>query len=305
MKINNCLYICLRSSSSYGIFKSYGCSVSEVYKYKSRLAYRARYLCHAMNLELFTWLYEMDDEISNFTPELILLEGSLIYEPFVKKLRIRFPLTPIKYFYANIVDNSASISPKTLLKYQIEGYTWDINDSKRYSLNYTKPNYDINLLPDSNLLQYDACFVGTDKGRYKTVFFLKKTMEDMGLRCFVLMAPDYKFLKFLKANYSNPVSYEQYLEIVSKSKCIIDIVQKGQIGTTMRVMEAIFSKKKIISNNTNLMNYDFYNSNNIFILGKDNVDELKEFLNSDYEPIDEGILNEYKTTTWVKRIIEE
>lgn len=45
----------------------------------------------------------------------------------------------------------------------------------------------------------------------------------------------------------------------------------------MRTMEAIFSGKKLISNNARLKEYTFYHPNNIFIVDKDNIDLIPHF----------------------------
>ena len=59
----------------------------------------------------------------------------------------------------------------------------------------------------------------------------------------------------------------------------------------MRIMEAIFGDKKLISTNSALRYADFYDPNNIFIIDLDHVDEgkLREFMDSDFHPYDKPL----------------
>ena len=47
-------------------------------------------------------------------------------------------------------------------------------------------------------------------------------------------------------------------EIVTNSKCVLDSAQANQNGLTIRVIEMLGAKKKIITTNEDVVNYDFY-----------------------------------------------
>ena len=66
-------------------------------------------------------------------------------------------------------------------------------------------------------------------------------------------------------------------------------------------MEALFLERKLITNNTDIKNYDFYNHDNIFILGEDNINEIKEFINKPYKKIDQDIIDYYDFDQWLNR----
>ena len=66
-------------------------------------------------------------------------------------------------------------------------------------------------------------------------------------------------------------------------------------------MESLFFKRKLITNNKEVMKYEFYNPNNIFILEKDNFEKINEFINSKYEDIDSKIVDYYDIENWLKR----
>ena len=103
---------------------------------------------------------------------------------------------------------------------------------------------------------------------------------------------------------SESITYEELIKLIGQSKSIIDIVSNNQKGLTLRVMESIFFKKKLITNNESIKEYDFYNPNNIFILQFDDIKNLKSFINSEYDELDKRILEKYEFETWVNSFYE-
>ena len=53
------------------------------------------------------------------------------------------------------------------------------------------------------------------------------------------------------------------------------------------------------------MKYDFYRSDNIFIIGKDNYDDLISFVRSPYCSVDQAIINNYSLNSWISRFIDD
>ena len=72
----------------------------------------------------------------------------------------------------------------------------------------------------------------------------------------------------------------------------------------MRDYESIYNEVKLITTNTNIVNFDFYNKNNIFILGIDDLNKLKEFVASSYEHLPKELLNKYLIDSQVNEIIQ-
>ena len=170
---------------------------------------------------------------------------------------------------------------------------------------YQTPGFDLSVFSNkiNSDICYDACFIGADKGRYKLVKAIESRLINSGFKTYIHITPDYGFTKILHKDYKDKIPYKQYLEVVASSKCIIDFVQKGQVGTTMRTMEALFSGKKLISNNARLKEYTFYHPNNIFIVDKDNIDLIPHFFKTPYIFISEDILQKYSLENSIQTII--
>ena len=75
--------------------------------------------------------------------------------------------------------------------------------------------------------------------------------------------------------------------------------KKVKKGLSLRFFESLKYEKKLITNNTSVVDYDFYNPNNIFILHKDSLEDLEKFIHSDYEKLPTEIVESYSFKAWL------
>lgn len=109
---------------------------------------------------------------------------------------------------------------------------------------------------------------------------------------------DLKKLSFKKLTTSD-IKYRY-----EESDAVLDIPRTGQNGLTMRTFECLAMKKKIVTTNANVVQYDFYNSNNIFVMDRDLLELPKrEWFESPYSNLNEGIIEKYSITNWIERLL--
>jgi hypothetical protein len=174
-----------------------------------------------------------------------------------------------------------------------EAWSFDKNDCEKYALKYNPAPYFMSKIEEHKIV-YDTIFVGFDKGRELIVRKLEEDLEKQGLKTY------FKIIH----NDKERLSYNEILTLIAQSKAIVEIVQEGQSGITQRAMESVFLDKKLITNNINIKNYDFYNSENIFIWNKNNTAQIAKFIHSPYKKVDENIVNQYTFSAWVERFYE-
>ena len=135
---------------------------------------------------------------------------------------------------------------------------------------------------------------------------LKQKLEQSGLTCDIRVV--------VKSNHSfrdpslagivtkNSLSYEEYCNKIQHSGVLLDVNQKGQRALTMRVMEAIYFSKKLITNNKDIVHYPFYHENNIYLLpeklSRVSVKEIQDFIERPFLPYSEEILSYYDFEHW-------
>lgn len=106
---------------------------------------------------------------------------------------------------------------------------------------------------------------------------------------------------------SDSLCFEKVGEYIQNSEIVLDILSKGkyaQKGLSFRVYEAMSYQKKMITNNIDIVNYDFYNPKNIFVI--EDVEKIvipKLFLDGKYEPIPESIYNRYTLEHWCETLL--
>lgn len=92
------------------------------------------------------------------------------------------------------------------------------------------------------------------------------------------------------------------LKYYQRTNTILDLMREGQTGLSFRVFEAMALEKKIITNNSTIRNYAFYNPQNILVLNDDLSNLTADFFQTPYEKIPKEIYNQYTLDTWVEKV---
>ena len=93
------------------------------------------------------------------------------------------------------------------------------------------------------------------------------------------------------------------LKLLNHYEIILDIAKPNQHGLSFRIFESLGMNKKIITNNRSVMEYDFYNPNNILVIDFDNLIIPKSFFETPFQPIDEAIKQKYHLRSFVQTVI--
>lgn len=166
--------------------------------------------------------------------------------------------------------------------------------------------------------KYDFCFVGTaHPKKYKFIKMMSEQLKVVYPNQFIYFffpSPMVYFYRKIKnkelkdAKYNDfhyiPLNENEMNNVYEKSRCVLDSAQDGQLGLTIRVLEAIGAKKKIITTNEDVINYDFYYPENIYVYnGKMDLDNV--FFKEEYKELDKEIYEKYSLRNWLKKIVEE
>lgn len=160
--------------------------------------------------------------------------------------------------------------------------------------------------------EYDLCFIGTiHSDRYKILSEIERQAEEQGLKMyfypFLQSKFIYYFYKLFKKEYRttsisdfrfDKISSREIADIVAKSRLVVDIQHPKQTGLTMRTIEMIGMNKKIMTTNTDIVNYDFYNDNNIQVIERNKVIVNKDKLQNDYCALDSKVYDSYSIYSW-------
>lgn len=192
----------------------------------------------------------------------------------IKFINKKFPHITVYAYYFNIVEKDVPI--QLLLKLNCKLCTFDSNDAKKYSMDLILQPISLGLLRkyESSGNLYDVFFIGADKGRLKTLLNTQRYLEEnhFTTKFYIINTGKKRDAQY---QYSKPISYNKYLELASNARCLLEIKQNNQFGPTLRPLEAGILKKKLITNDENIINSKYYNENNVYILGeKRNITEF-------------------------------
>jgi 1,5-rhamnosyltransferase len=145
-------------------------------------------------------------------------------------------------------------------------------------------------------------FLGRDKGRSAAINSIAKQLR--GLCCvtdfYIVKDKSTKF--FSEFHVNEGFIYNESIEMSIRSNFLLDIPQAGQVGMTLRALESIFLNKKLITTNSEIKSQAFFKPENVFIIGKDNFDELYEFIHSKATVLPEQILHQFSPDHMLKKI---
>jgi hypothetical protein len=204
-------------------------------------------------------------------------------------------------------------------------YSYDLNDCiinnkiKFLPLFYID-SYKYVINKERFLKPYEISFIGTaHSDRYKIIKTLQEQCKKDNISYyFSLYLQDKKVFylrKIFDKKFSNSkihdfrfvsISHNEIENISNNSTAILDIQHPKNSGLTMRTIEICLGlRKKLITTNTDIRKYDFYNENNILIIDRNFPIINKDFFKSSYEMLDEKIYDKYSINKWVLEILDE
>lgn len=279
--------------------KQHGYNCCLMYKKQSSFFIRTlRRVWHKFHIPFESVWY--DKEVLKYDGEIVIFEP-LCTPIYVKWLRKKKPNADIVFWYWNIAKNT--VCPDTIKDTWCRKYSFARLDCAQYNMKFNPLPYFSEIKVQPAEKEYDIIFVGKDKGRLPALLDLKKQFEDLGLKTKFVISPTHSYDK--GPEYSPPIKYMESVELGNRSKAVLDYIEVNNSGQSLRVVEALFLKEKIITNSILVSDYDFYCPENIFILGRDDINSLPEFLNTPYKEVAPEIIAKYDFDNVIKRFFEE
>jgi hypothetical protein len=111
--------------------------------------------------------------------------------------------------------------------------------------------------------------------RLDKIIMIHQCLESKGLKCdfYVTDVVEQDQVLYKGINYIKQMSYEENMQRVRKTDCVLEVMQDFAVGLTMRTWEAVTYNKKLLTNNIEIINTPFYNLSNILVF--DNIEALK------------------------------
>lgn len=99
-----------------------------------------------------------------------------------------------------------------------------------------------------------------------------------------------------------PLGNDALCDIYEKTAILVDYTADDQTGLTMRTIESIGHRCKLITNNKKIKESDIYKSGNIYIYDLERFDIPIEFVDRKYNELPETVREYYSLSGWIKSI---
>lgn len=236
--------------------------------------------------------------------QILVINPELIERKYHEKIR-GFSGKYIAYLY----DSLARCPSEHLFDLFDEIFTFDQKDAKTHNFQLIT-NY--NYLPEAPVTKnekYDLVYLASFDNRLNFLSKIVQKMQGFHLLYQVVIVGKKAWKKnlFLKNNPSitytrKRIPHAEIPNYYQNGKVLLDIIRENQTGLSFRIFEAMALKKKLITNNETIKDYDFYNPENILIIKEDLSNFDKCFFESDYQDLNPKIYHKYTIENWVKTV---
>ena len=119
---------------------------------------------------------------------------------------------------------------------------------------------------------------------------------------FWLLSKDFRDFSKNKIRYKK-LNSEEIVRYSNRSKVVIDIQLPNQEGLTMRTFETLAMSKKLITTNSEIKKYEFYNPNNICVINRQKIDIPDNFFKSKFQSLKDDFYKEYSISYWLQILL--
>ena len=246
---------------------------------------------------------------------ILICRGEAFTPDIINLLREEYPNVKIIFY---LWDMLKCLNLNKNIPYADKAMSFDPDDCESLGQLKFRPTFFIPeyaQLPDLADSDSDVVFMGSlylDCNRYAIVDGIRRKLkeQEISLTPYFFMPSILVFLrnsivhhpsaKFREVTFT-PISIKKYLAILNKAKAVLDVNYSGQNSLSTRAFECMAARRKYITTNQAVVNYDFYNPNNILVINPNNPIVPPSFLSTPFEPIPDNILYKYS----VKGLVDD
>ncbi|CAG8871261.1 hypothetical protein PS627_04374 [Pseudomonas fluorescens] len=103
----------------------------------------------------------------------------------------------------------------------------------------------------------------------------------------------------------DPLTKADVQRVFFGSAAVLDIEHPRQTGLTMRTLETLGARKKLVTTNASVKSYDFFSPNNICVIDRKDPVVPSDFLQTPYIDVEPAIYQRYRLEGWLDEILEK
>lgn len=248
---------------------------------------------------------------------IFVIKGDTLNEIVLQELKNNFPKCQFIMYQWDPIEQFPSVL--NIIKYFDRVFTFEKEDAEKYGWSYRPLFFENVLCEEKTQKDIDLVYICTMK--YNRIKLYKKIVEyaeKNELKLFSYIYVDK--LTYLKRRwlqhdmlYSKidrdsvhfkPLNQAEVNMIYDRAKIIVDYTNPQQNGLSIRTIESIGHKCKLITNNNNIVNNNILEHENIYIYDENNFEITDDFINSKYKEVDKLVYDFYSVDGWLSSIFD-
>ena len=180
---------------------------------------------------------------------------------------------------------------------------FDPSIAEKYEISYFPNVYPKNK-GDKNLqIEYDVFFIGTEKGRKEELYELYNVCKANSIKAaFYIGKYEKDGTELDGINYiEEKIAYADVVELVKKSKCVLELKVQPDNTCSLRVQEAVTMNKLLLTNNSNVSKMPLCNKSE-YIIYYENPKEIDWSFLEKYKEVNFGYSDEFSAIKWFQKI---
>lgn len=200
---------------------------------------------------------------------------------FLTYVKTRFPNSKFAFIFTNPVGTYNYEKLGTLRDYYDEVITFSEDDAGKYGFKLCRDMpYRLPEPSGDEQISSDVFFIGSNKGRYSQLLDIYNKLSDSGLICdfYICDVPEKEQVPLPGITYNKRITYDEVLQHTCSSRCVLEVLQKDCNYASIRTMEAMQYRKKLLTTNKYIGKELYYD--NSIMRYVENVEDFYSFVMS-------------------------
>ncbi len=229
----------------------------------------------------------------------------------VAELKKKQPRAEFIYYNWDSVGNYSSVL--SFLDLFDKRFSFDLKDCEKYGFDFLPLFYCNDFLDVTPTHDALALMSFSAKKAEGLKLILSKMPENLSINRQLVLENFFSYIKHrffgerefkgfgLRSFVFKPYSRTAAFRLIADAKVVLDCPLEGQDGLTVRTLETLHQKRKLITTNKEILKYPFYNSANIFLVTEESPLIPMSFFET---PFDEKLtdVSNYSIDNFVTRL---
>lgn len=246
---------------------------------------------------------------------ILVVNGQTLSDTYLKTLRQEYPTARFSFYIWDDFENRPHAV--AMLPLYDAAFSFDRLAAERYGLSFRplffSPDFDLPTNPTADL---ELSFVGTaHSDRPAVVHRIDQLLPPTVSRYWFLYLKARWVLHYNRLTNRHfrglpsslfshtPMPRSKVKALFGRSKGFIDIEHERQSGATIRTFEALGSRKKLITTNARIREFDFYSPENIQVIDRRDPHIDLDLLEAPVKEIAPDVRHRYSVQGWVDDIV--